>query len=122
MVNTGRYTEFLNLVSTLFWFRILLRNTQKKRVPKPKVDVPQGYRKRSKTPEPKQTRQKVQEFGVPPSVNSIKFVEEISNLHGELLEISSMDDLRDKMGVGGSPRTIYQNLTHSARCFLEGIF
>ena len=42
---TGWYTEFLYLLSTMFCFRILLRKFRN--------------HKRSKTPEPKQTRQKV---------------------------------------------------------------
>ncbi len=65
--NTGRYIEFLNILSSLFLFRILLHTFRKTAQKLHFMNC-----KRSKTPEQKQseTKQKVQEFGVSPSVNT----------------------------------------------------
>ncbi len=68
-INTGRYTEFLNLLSTLFSFRILRHKFWSciKLIRFTRLDP-------SKTPEQKQTRQYVQEFGVPPGVKGTGYL------------------------------------------------
>ena len=81
-LNTGRYTKFMNLLSTLFWFRILLRKFKSFAPFLTDMSVTflnltivsvlfyiTNHEKCSKTPEQKQTRQWVHELGVPTSVN-----------------------------------------------------